>query len=150
MHPCAVAQESVADRVVILKKQHQMMLLQHRHAFKTYSISLGRGGVEPKQRQGDHRTPEGLYTIDSRKRNSTFHWALHVSYPSDSDRQRASKLGVQPGSDIEIHGLPNGIGWLGWLHRLVDWTDGCVAVTNSEIEEIWGLVPVGTPVEIKS
>jgi murein L,D-transpeptidase YafK len=81
--------------------------------------------------------------------NSQFHLALHLSYPNAKDRARAAKLGVSPGGDIMIHGLPNGYGWVGSKHLLRDWTDGCVAVTDQEIEEIWRLVPNGTTVEIK-
>jgi murein L,D-transpeptidase YafK len=116
---------------------------------RTYSIAIGRGGIEPKQRQGDHKTPEGLYVIDRHKRDSRFHHALHVSYPSDADRERARRLGADPGGDIMIHGIQNGLGWLGSLQRSVDWTDGCIAVTDAEINEIYAAVPDGTPVEIR-
>jgi murein L,D-transpeptidase YafK len=87
--------------------------------------------------------------IDSRNAESHYHRALHVSYPNADDRQRAARLGVSPGGAIMIHGLPNGMGLLGASHRLYDWTLGCVAVTDDEIDEIWSLVPVGTPVEIR-
>lgn len=138
-----------ADRVLILKKQHKLVLLRQGRTIKTYDVALGRGGLGPKERQGDHKTPEGLYKIDSRKANSRFYRALHISYPNDSDRHRASELGVPPGGEIMIHGIRNGLGWLGSNHRLMDWTDGCVAVTDSEIDEIWRMVPDGTPVEIR-
>jgi murein L,D-transpeptidase YafK len=90
-----------------------------------------------------------LYVIDSRKADSQFHRSLHISYPNAADRERARKLGVPPGGDIYIHGLPNGYGFIGAAHRARDWTDGCVAVTDREIEEIWSLVGNGTPVEIR-
>jgi murein L,D-transpeptidase YafK len=110
---------------------------------------LGEGGLEPKEREGDARTPEGHYIVDSRNAASHYHKALHISYPGTEDRQRAAKLGVSPGGAIMIHGLPNGMAWLGATHRFYDWTLGCIAVTDAEIDEIWKLVPDGTPVEIR-
>lgn len=126
-----------------------MVLMQAGQVIKTYKIALGSAPVGPKMRQGDHRTPEGIYVIDSRNANSKFHRALHVSYPNAADRERARKLGVPPGGNIFIHGLPNGYGFIGAAHRARDWTDGCIAVTDQEIEEIWKLVGNGTPVEIR-
>lgn len=142
-------QQQKIDRVLIRKKEHKLELLSGKSIVKTYSVAIGKGGLSQKERQGDHKTPEGLYTIDRRKENSSFHRALHISYPNEADIERASKLGVKPGGDIMIHGIANGLGWLGSLHRRLDWTDGCIAVTDAEIEEIWSLVPDGTPVEIR-
>ncbi len=138
-----------ADKILVLKSQRKLMLLDHGRVLKTYKIALGSEPVGPKTRQGDHRTPEGLYRIDRRNPHSQFHWALHVSYPNASDRARARRLGVSPGGDIFVHGLPNGQGWIGAAHALHDWTDGCIAVTDQEIEEIWRAVPNGTPIEIR-
>jgi len=116
---------------------------------KTYVVSLGRHPVGPKEREGDKRTPEGLYTIESHNPRSSFHRALKVSYPSAADRLAAEKRGVAPGGDIMIHGLRNGLGLIGRLQRGLDWTAGCIAVTNPEIEEICRVVPDGTPIEIR-
>ena len=116
---------------------------------RTYKVALGRNPVGPKTRLGDHKTPEGEYVIDAKKNPSRFHLALHLSYPNQADRERAQRENVNPGGDVEIHGIENGLGWIGSLHRDVDWTDGCIAVTDSEIEEIWRAVAVGTPVEIR-
>lgn len=138
-----------ADRIVILKAERTLRLYQAGKVLKTYRVALGGHPVGAKTRQGDGKTPEGLYKIDSRNAHSQFHLSLHVSYPNDEDRARARKLGVSPGGDIYIHGLPPAYAYLGSLHRQVDWTLGCVAVTDAEIEEIWKLVPNGTPVEIK-
>jgi murein L,D-transpeptidase YafK len=138
-----------ADSVLILKKDHVMELLTGGRVIRTYKVALGQGGLAPKDRQGDGRTPEGHYVIDARNAASEYHLSLHVSYPNADDRKRAAKLGVAPGGDIMIHGLPNGKGWIGAGHRAYDWTLGCIAVTNEEIEEVWKLVPVGTPVEIR-
>lgn len=138
-----------ADSIVILKKEHVMELLAGGKVMRTYKVALGRGGLAPKEREGDGRTPEGRYTIDAKYEHSTYHKALHVSYPNADDRKRAVRLAVPPGGAIMIHGLPNGKGWVGPRHRLYDWTLGCIAVTDQEIDEIWSLVPVGTPVEIR-
>jgi murein L,D-transpeptidase YafK len=138
-----------ADSILILKKDHVMELLAGGKVIRTYKVALGQGGLAPKEREGDARTPEGHYIIDARTAESHYHKALHVSYPNAEDRKRAAKLGVPPGGAIMIHGLPNGKGWVGARHRLYDWTLGCIAVTDDEIDEIWNLVPVGTPVEIR-
>jgi murein L,D-transpeptidase YafK len=138
-----------ADSILIFKKDHVLELLQGGKVIRTYKVALGRGGLAPKEREGDGRTPEGHYVIDSRTAQSHYHKALHVSYPNAEDRKRAAKLGVAPGGAIMIHGLPNGMGSVGAAHRLYDWTLGCIAVTNEEIDEIWDLVPNGTPVEIR-
>jgi murein L,D-transpeptidase YafK len=106
------------------------------------------GRLRGGNREGDGRTPEGRYSIDSRNSRSRFHLALHISYPNADDRRTAQQRGVSPGGDIMIHGLPNGLGWLDKLHRKRDWTDGCVAVTNPEMEEIWAHVATGTAIEI--
>lgn len=149
--PHAYGQEPVdkADSILILKKDHVLELLANGKVIRTYQVALGRGGMAPKDREGDGRTPEGHYIIDSRNASSHYHKALHISYPNAEDRKRAEKLGVSPGGAIMIHGLPNGMGWLGSTHRLYDWTLGCVAVTDDEIDEIWKMAPVGTPVEIR-
>jgi murein L,D-transpeptidase YafK len=138
-----------ADAILILKKDHMMELLAGGKVIRTYEVALGQGGLAPKVRQGDGRTPEGHYIIDAKYASSEYHKALHISYPNAEDRKRAAKLGVSPGGSILIHGLPNGKGYVGAAHRLYDWTLGCIAVTDEEIDEIWELVPVGTPVEIR-
>jgi murein L,D-transpeptidase YafK len=142
-------QSDPVDRILIEKSAHTMKLMRDNSVFKTYKVSLSRVPVGAKQRSGDHKVPEGQYFIDSKNRFSKFHLALHISYPNAADRLRAKKLGVDPGGNIEIHGLGSAYSWAGSLHRTIDWTDGCIAVTNSEIEEIFPLVPVGTPVEIR-
>ena len=138
-----------ADRIVVFKSERRLVLMKGDKELHTYKIALGPSPVGAKTRQGDHKTPEGDYVIDSRNAASHYHRALHISYPSAADRARARKLGVSPGGDIMLHGLPNGYGAIGKAHLLHDWTDGCIAVTDDEIDEIWKLVPVGTPIEIK-
>jgi len=114
---------------------------------KTYQVALGRNPQGHKQSLADNRTPEGLYRIDWRNAHSHFHRALHISYPNPRDLAAARENGVKLGGDIMVHGLKNGLGWIGPLHRLVDWTQGCIAVTDPEIEEIWKYVPDGTLIE---
>jgi murein L,D-transpeptidase YafK len=139
----------MADYVVVEKSSRRLTLYANGLPLKSYGISLGRTPDGPKAQEGDNRTPEGTYSIDGRKSDSTYHRALHVSYPNARDRDRAKTLGVAPGGDIMIHGIRNGFGWVGSLHRVVDWTRGCIAVTDAEIEEIWRVVPNGTSVEIR-
>lgn len=138
-----------ANKILIAKKDRRLTLLSNGTALKTYHVSLGFNPEGAKVCEGDGRTPEGLYHIGGRNSNSRFHLALHISYPDAADRARARRFGVKPGGQIMIHGIGNSFGWLGLLHRLVDWTDGCIAVTNAEIEEIWRAVPDGTVVEIR-
>lgn len=138
-----------ADRVVVLKKQRTLELLNRGTVIKTYRVALGGDPVGPKTRQGDRKTPEGVYVLDSRNAHSRFYKAIHISYPNAHDREAARRNGVSPGGDVFVHGLPNGYRWVGTSHRLKDWTDGCIAVTDEEVDEIWNAVPNGTPIEIK-
>jgi murein L,D-transpeptidase YafK len=139
---------TVADKIVVEKSQRRLRLYQDGKLFKSYRISLGTEPRGPKTQQGDHKTPEGKYFIDGKNPHSAFHLALHLSYPNAEDSARANELGVPPGGQIMIHGLPNGMGFLSGLQQYVDWTDGCIAVNNADIEEIYQAVPVGTMVEI--
>ncbi|MHB8735413.1 MAG: L,D-transpeptidase family protein [Terriglobales bacterium] len=144
----APANEQRADRIVIVKSTHTLILMSHGQVLKTYQVALGRGGKGAKRHSGDRETPEGEYVIDAKNPHSRFHRALHISYPNAQDRKRAREQGTNPGGLVEIHGVEEKWAWLGPLHRVVDWTAGCIAVTNPEIEEIYKLVPVGTPVTI--
>jgi len=138
-----------ADKVLVLKSERTLALLDHGKVLKKYKVALGGTPVGKKEKQGDHKTPEGLYILDRRNEHSQFYRSLHISYPNAEDREQARKSGAAPGSDIMLHGLPNGYGWIGGRHRLRDWTDGCIAVTNEEIDEIWRAVADGTPIEIR-
>lgn len=146
--PPTLENQHQVTRIVVHKAQHEMLLYNGNDIVRAYAIALGKGGLPPKEREGDNRTPEGNYTIISHNPRSAFHLSLRISYPNDEDKKRAAQTGYNPGSDIMIHGLRNGFGWLGDQHRLNDWTAGCIAVTNKEIEEIWSLVPDGAPIEI--
>jgi len=146
----ASAAESVLiDKILIEKKARRLTLLSKENVIKTYKIVLGRNPEGAKEKEGDNKTPEGIYKIDSRNNKSAYHLALHISYPNEKDKNRAKELGVSPGGSIMIHGIKNGLGWVGSFHRWFDWTKGCIAVTNKEIEEIYKLVPNGTVVEIR-
>ncbi len=138
-----------ADRILIEKSARRLMVISQGEVLKSYKIALGGNPVGPKERKGDHKTPEGIYVIDARNRDSRYHLSLHISYPNERDRKRARELGVSPGGDIMIHGIKNGFSWIGDAHSGVNWTKGCIAVTNEEIEEIAKLAPNGTMVEIR-
>jgi murein L,D-transpeptidase YafK len=138
-----------ADRVVVAKYERTLTLERDGRAIRAYRIALGAHPAGHKQREGDERTPEGVYAIDARNPNSSYHLSLRISYPNDHDRQRAATNGFDPGGQIMIHGLgPTATSMRVALHPGSDWTNGCVAVTNEEMDEIWQLVEVGTPIEI--
>jgi len=138
-----------ADRILIEKKERRLTVMSKGKMLKTYKIALGGNPDGPKERRGDNKTPEGIYIIDSRNRDSRYHLSLHISYPNERDKKRARALGVSPGGDIMIHGIKNGFSWVGDFHTEADWTEGCIAVTDEEIEEIDRLAPNGTVVEIR-
>lgn len=137
------------DKILIEKKMRRLTLISKGKAIKTYTIALGGNPVGPKVMQGDKRTPEGTYTIENRNRHSKYHLSIRISYPNVYDKKRAKELGVSPGGDIMIHGIKKSLSWVGDFHTATDWTEGCIAVTNKEMEEIARLAPNGTPVEIR-
>jgi murein L,D-transpeptidase YafK len=147
LHPLPTG--TAIDRIVVEKSAKRLSIFRDGNQIKSYRIALGRNPVGAKQEEGDMKTPEGIYRIDSRNAQSSFHLALHVSYPSEEDNQRAAARGVSAGSDIMIHGIQNGHGWIGAFHRLKDWTAGCIALTDEEIEELWRVTPDGTTIEIR-
>lgn len=138
-----------ADTVLVVKHAHTLTLLRGGQTIKQFSVALGRGGLEPKQQAGDDKVPEGTYRIISRNQQSTYYRALRIGYPTPSQAAAARAHGVDPGGDIMIHGIRNGLGWLGPAHRLIDWTQGCIGVTDAEMDQIWAAVPNGTPIEIQ-
>jgi murein L,D-transpeptidase YafK len=141
--------DTIIDRIIVEKSGRKLSIFRDGNHIKTYRVALGRNPATPKQEEGDMKTPEGAYKIDSRNAQSNFHLALHISYPSDEDDKRAAARGVSAGSDIMIHGIRNGLGWIGAFHRSKNWTLGCVALTDEEIEELWRVTPDGTIIEIR-
>ena len=137
------------DRILVEKSERKLSILRGGKVLKTYRVALGRNPIGAKEQEGDMKTPEGVYTIDYRNPKSDYHLALHISYPSAEDTTRAAQRGVNAGFDIEIHGLPNGRGWMGGAHREKDWTAGCIAVTDEEIDELDRVTPDGTTIEIR-
>lgn len=140
---------ALADSIVIEKKAHRLTLFHMGQPIKRYRVALGGQPSGDKVSAGDRRTPEGIFAVESRNDASDFHLALRLNYPDVRHQARADSLGVSPGGDIMIHGLPAGRAKVGAQHRNADWTNGCIALTDEEIEELWLAVPVGTPVEIK-
>lgn len=139
-----------ADYILVDKSARRMTLFAGQTPIKSFRISLGKGGIAPKERQGDKRTPEGRYTINGRNPNSNYHLSLRISYPNHADRARAASMGASPGGDIFIHGIGPGLSWWEELtYPFRDWTAGCIAVTDADMEEIWELVPNGAIIDIK-
>lgn len=137
-----------ADSVLVRKAERKLFLLRDGRPYREYRVAFGANPVGHKEREGDERTPEGDYVLDWRNPESAFHLSLHVSYPNARDQARAAARGEDPGGMIMIHGQRNGLGWLGNLAQRWNWTDGCVAVSNVAMEEIWRAVPNGTPITI--
>ena len=148
---CAAVPAGAADKADLVrvdKSDRRLELLRKGTVLRSYSVALGNAPEGHKREEGDERTPEGRYVLDWRNPGSSFHKSIHISYPNAADRAAAKAAGRDPGGLIMIHGQPNGFGWWSWLLQLVDWTDGCIAVTDAEMDEIWTMVDNGTPIEI--
>ncbi|MFD1987610.1 murein L,D-transpeptidase family protein [Mesorhizobium newzealandense] len=137
------------DLVRVHKAERLLELISDGKVLRSYSIALGGDPIGHKHQEGDQRTPKGRYVLDWRNPNSIAHKSIHISYPNADDLAAAKARNVDAGGMIMIHGQPNGFGWWGWLLQLVDWTDGCIAVTDSDMDEIWAMVADGTPIEIE-
>ncbi len=137
-----------AQSLLVDKSERKMWIIVEGRKYREYDISLGGSPLGHKEQEGDEKTPEGKYTIDYRNPESSYHLSLHISYPQKQDEENAKKKDVSPGGDIFIHGLPNDIASMPRTSKVKDWTAGCIAVNNQEIEEIWQLVKDGTPIEI--
>jgi murein L,D-transpeptidase YafK len=138
-----------ADSIVVEKAKRTLTLYLEGAPVASYKVALGKQPVGDKIRIGDNRTPEGLFYIDFKKPESRYYKSLHISYPDAAHKARASRLGVRAGGDIMIHGLPTEYAKLGKDHARFDWTEGCIAVTNAEIDEIWRAIPMGAVIQIK-
>ncbi|MFE8071005.1 L,D-transpeptidase family protein [Marinobacteraceae bacterium S3BR75-40.1] len=143
----AVANVQISE-VVVRKSDRQLLLLDGDKPVRTYRISLGDNPRGHKLYEGDQRTPEGHYVLDWRNSDSDFYKSIHVSYPNARDRAKAAEWGQDPGGNIMIHGLPNDVGEWAFAYEGLDWTDGCIAVSNEAMDEIWRLVDDGTPITI--
>lgn len=144
-----VSQQRTVDKVLVIKSARQLQLISAGEPFKSYRISLGKQPNGPKQREGDKRTPEGLYWLDWRKVSDRYNLAMHVSYPNVSDAARARREGVEPGGMIMIHGTPLNDEYPEWYFHTLDWTEGCIAMRNADMREVWNLVQDGTLIEIR-
>jgi murein L,D-transpeptidase YafK len=137
-----------ADGVLVNKSERKLYLKSGDKILKAYPVVFGANPAGHKEQEGDERTPEGRYLLDWKKSDSAFYKAIHISYPNEQDKKAAAERGVSPGGAIMIHGQPNGFGGLAFIMQSFDWTDGCIAVTNEAMDEIWEAVPGGTPIEI--
>ncbi len=139
-----------ADRVLVKKAERKLILLKDGEVFRDYDIALGDSPMGHKQFEGDERTPEGRYTLDWRNSKSKFYRSIHISYPNRQDQKFAVAQGRSPGGMIMIHGQPNNSSDAisAWVLDQMDWTDGCIAVKNDEMDEIWAAIDNGTPIEI--
>ena len=147
MTACAVPPK--ADVVLVEKSQNKMYLYQRGKILKSYDVAFGQNPIGHKIQEGDHRTPEGRYNLSYKNINSQFYKSIRINYPSAKDIARAKKRGVKPGGDIVIHGMPNEVGnYMGPISPK-NWTQGCIAVRNHEMDQIWRLVDVNTPIEIR-
>ncbi|CAM3108340.1 murein L,D-transpeptidase family protein [Shewanella loihica] len=147
-HSTSKSQIGKVDLVVVNKSEASMLLMRQGKVLRRYKIALGDRPVGHKLQEGDQRTPEGRYILDYKKADSAYYRAIHISYPNDEDKLRAAALGINPGGQIMIHGQnPNSSLTPDEAQRL-NWTDGCIAIKNEEIDELWRAVDTGTPIEI--
>ena len=138
----------IADKVVIEKEKRKLYLLRNGSPFRTFDIALGSAPVGDKEKEGDFKTPEGEYFLDMRNPNSDYFLSIHVSYPDAKDRSDARQKGVSPGGQIMIHGQPNTPTYSAGFYKTEDWTNGCIAVSNSDMIDIWLMTPNTVPIEI--
>lgn len=140
---------SNVDFLLVQKSEHKMMAFANGKLLKTYTVSFGDAPIGHKEFEGDEKTPEGIYFINAKNDKSGYHKNLGISYPNDKDRAHAKAIGKPVGGDIKIHALKNGIGFINKFQRWLNWTNGCIAVTNSEVDELYASVKIGTKIEIK-
>ena len=137
-----------ADMVRVVKSEKRLFLLKENEVIASYPVKFGANPKGHKQQQGDERTPEGNYFLTYKNADSAFYRSIHISYPNALDQENARSLGVDPGGDIMIHGQANGWQWAAFFTQLVNWTDGCIALTNSNMDQVWNAIDSGTPIEI--
>jgi len=149
LSPLTSLAEPIADKVLVIKSEHVLHLMKDGEAFASFHVVFGAKPEGHKQQQGDQRTPEGNYTLGHKNSNSRYYRSIHVSYPNAQDRAQAKQRGVRPGGDIMIHGQPNGKEWLTPFSQMINWTNGCIALTNSDMDIVWDAVQRKTPIEIR-
>ncbi len=145
---CEPVDPGPVDLIRVYKRDHWMAVYRDGQIVREFFVSLGRGGLGPKKRWGDGRVPEGVYPITAHNPRSSYHLSLRIGYPTAQQASAAREAGLNAGGDIMIHGLPNGNGWIGSRQMRLDWTEGCIAMTNPEIEWLYRAVADGTPIEI--
>lgn len=145
----SVNAEEIADKVVVEKANRLLKLIKDDKVIASYPIALGGNPVGHKEQEGDEKTPEGIYLLDFKKTNSGYYKAIHISYPNDRDIKNAKKKGVSPGGAIMIHGQKNGYAAFSAITQHYDWTLGCIALTNADMDALWNNIKIPTPIEIK-
>ena len=138
-----------ADFVLVIKSKSKLYLKRRGKTLKAFHVVFGKNPNGPKLKQGDERTPEGRYVLDYKKEDSAFYKSIHISYPNEKDKQQAEEMGVNPGGQIMIHGQKNGFIWPASITQLFNWTDGCIALSNRDMDEVWKSVDAGTPILIR-
>lgn len=138
-----------ADFVLVVKSESRLYLLKDGEVLDEFHAVFGTSPKGHKVREGDEKTPEGLYILEHKKEDSAFYKAIRISYPNEQDIKRARQIGLSPGGNIMIHGQRNGFDWLSWLTQKSNWTDGCIALFNRDMDIVWQKVDEGTPIEIR-
>lgn len=144
-----LAKDARIDSIVVYKSKHELLAFSNGKLLKTYPIAIGKNPIGKKEYEGDKKTPEGIYFIKDKNPDSGYYKNLGISYPNNEDIENAKRLGKPTGGDVKIHGLKNGAGYISKFHRWKDWTNGCIALTDEEVEELFNAVSVGTKIEIK-
>jgi murein L,D-transpeptidase YafK len=138
-----------ADAVLVIKSEKRLYLMNKGERVASFHVTFGQNPKGHKIKRGDGRTPEGHYILDYKNPNSKFYKSIHISYPNAVDRANAQHLGVSPGGDIMIHGQKNSWGWASPIVQLFSWTNGCIALSDSDMDKVWDAVDPGTPIEIR-
>lgn len=141
------AQKTI-DLVRVIKSKHKLLLLSKNRVIREYKIALGKNPQGHKHQEGDGKTPEGIYVLDYKRSDSAFYKAIHISYPSNKDIAFAKLHNINPGKQVMIHGQKNGLGWLEFITQKFDWTNGCIALSDNDMNELWNLIEVDTKIEI--
>ena len=145
----AAYSEQAADMVIVEKSESRLYLMRAGEAIASFHVVFGSNPKGHKQQQGDERTPEGQYVLGYKNAGSAFYKSIHISYPNAKDREEARKRGVRPGGDIMIHGQKNGYGQFAIIAQRFNWTNGCIALSDRDMDLVWNAVKPGTPIEIR-